>query len=148
MARRNIAGLCRGVLPPEFERLEQQIPEIQQFLEQNLPESVQGCVTLLTLNDEQIVIAANSPMVANFLRLHSAEIGQQLRETFNLEQNIRFRTIPDALLKTGGRDRLTEPEPEAVSEEAVSAIERNAQWIEDEKLRAAMLSLAKSLKKP
>lgn len=144
MARQDIAGLCRGVLPPEFAQLERQIPKIQKFFEQNLPESVQGCVTLLTLNDEQIVIAANSPMVANFLRLHSAEIEQQLRETFNLEQALKFRTIPDALMNTGSRDQL--PEPEAVSGEAVSAIERNAQWIEDEELRAAMLSLAKCLK--
>ena len=144
MARQDIAGLCRAVLPPEFERLKRQIPEIQKFLEQNLPESVQGCVTLLTLNDEQIVIAANTPMVANFLRLHSAEIKQQLRETFNLEQDLKFRTIPDALLKSRDQEQL--PEPEAVSGEAVNAIERNAQWIEDEELRAAMLSLAKSLR--
>ena len=145
MARRNMAGLCRGVLPPEFERLQQQIPEIQHFLEQNLPETVQGCVTLLTLNDEQIVIAANSPMVTNFLRLHSSEIEQQLRETFNLQQALKFRTIPDALLKTG-RSIEQMPAAEAVSGEAVSAIERNAQWIEDEELRAAMLSLAKCLR--
>jgi len=144
MARQNIAGLCRGVLPPEFERLARQIPRIQTFLEQNLPESVQGCVTLLTLNDEEIVIAANTPMVANFLRLHSIEIKQQLRETFNLEQELKFRTIPDALLKARAQEQL--PEPEAVSGEAVDAIERNAQWIEDEELRAAMLSLAKSLR--
>jgi hypothetical protein len=144
MARHNIAGLCRGVLPPEFGRLEQQIPEIQKFFEQNLPESVQGCVTLLTLNDEQIVIAANSPMVTNFLRLHSAEIEQQLRETFDLRQTLKFRTVPDALLKTGRRDQV--PEPESVSGEAVNAIERNAEWIEDEELRAALLSLAKCLR--
>ena len=140
-----LPGCAVGCYQPEFERLKQQIPEIQKFLEQNLPESVQGCVTLLTLNDEQIVIAANTPMVTNFLRLHSAEIGQQLRETFNLEQSLKFRTIPDTLLKTGGQDQL--PEPMVVSGEAISAIERNAKWIEDEKLRAAMLSLAKSLRK-
>jgi hypothetical protein len=144
MARQDIAGLCRGVLPPEFAQLERQIPKIQKFFEQNLPESVQGCVTLLTLNDEQIVIAANSPMVTNFLRLHSAEIEQQLRETFNLQQALKFRTVPDALMKMGRRDQL--PEPESVSGEAVSAIERNAEWVEDEDLRAALLSLAKCLR--
>jgi hypothetical protein len=146
MARRDIAGLCRGMLPPGFERLERLLPEIQAFLEQNLPEPVRGSVTLLTLNDEQIVIAGNSPMVANYLRLHSAEIEQQLRETFNLEQALKFRAIPDALLKGVSRDRLPEPVPEPVSAETVSAIERNAQWIEDEDLKAAMLSLAKCLR--
>jgi hypothetical protein len=33
-----------------------------------------------------------------------------------------------------------------VSEESVDALERNAQWIEDEDLKAAMLSLVESLK--
>ena len=145
MARHSIDRLCRGVLPPGFERVERQLPEIQQFLEQNLPESVQGCVHLLTLDDEKVVIAANSPLVTNFLRLHSSEISQQLRETFGLEQPLKFRTIPDALLETGRHE--SRARPREVSGNAVEAIERNARWIEDEQLREAMLSLAKSLRR-
>ena len=144
MARHSIDRLCRGVLPPGFERVERQLPEIQAFLEQNLPESVQGRVHLLTFDDEQIVIAADSPLVTNFLRLHSVEIAQQLREAFKLEQPLKFRTIPDALLETGRQ--VPRAQPREVSGEAVDAIERNAQWIEDEKLKSALLSLAKCLR--
>jgi hypothetical protein len=132
------------VLPPGFEQVTRLGPDIQRFLEQNLPAAVNQSVTLLTINQDEIVVAANSPMVANYLRLHSREIEQQLRETFKLEQALKFRTIPDSLLKLDNNEYR--PHPEQVSAESIEAIRRNAEWIEDEQLKAAMLSLAESLK--
>lgn len=143
MANREISRLCQSVLPPGFEQARQQLPIIQAFLEENLPEAVQQSVTLLSVNDEEIVIAANTPMVANYLRLHSAEIQQQLCETFQLQQKVIFRTIPDAMFNT--RRPVALPPPRVVSNESVTAIRRSAQWIEDDSLRAAILSLADSL---
>lgn len=132
------------MLPPGFEQVTRLGPDIQRFLEQNLPAAVNQSVTLLTINQDEIVVAANSPMVANYLRLHSREIEQQLREIFKLEQALKFRTIPDSLLKLDNNEYR--PHPEQVSAESIEAIRRNAEWIEDEELKAAMLSLAESLK--
>jgi len=146
MASRDISRLCQSVLPPGFEQVKRQLPQIQAFLEENLPEAVQHSVTLLTVNAEEIIIAASTPMVANYLRLHSAEIQQQLRETFQLEQQVKFRTIPDALFHARKQAKLQAPR--VVSNEAVRAIRRNALCIEDESLRAAMLSLVDSLGAP
>ena len=143
MGTKKISRLCQLVLPPGFEQVNHLGPEIQRFLEQNLPAAVNQAVTLLTLNQHEIVIAANSPMVANYLRLHSKEIAQQLRESFNLEQALKFRTVPDSLLKIDQKPRLREPRE--VGAESIKAIRRNAEWIEDEDLKAAMLSLAESL---
>jgi hypothetical protein len=144
MATKKISRLCQSVLPPEFEEVTRLGPRIQNFLEQNLPEAVNRSVTLLTVNQHEIVIAANSPMVANYLRLHSREIAQQLRETFQLEQTLKFRTVPDSLLKLDKNEY--QREPRQVSSESIDAIRRNAEWIEDEDLKAALLSLARSLK--
>ena len=143
MGTKKISKLCQSVLPPGFEQVNHLGPEIQRFLEQNLPAAVNQAVTLLTLNQHEIVSAANSPMVANYLRLHSKEIAQQLRESFHLEQALKFRTVPDSLLKIGHDQRLREPRD--VGAESIKAIRRNAEWIEDEDLKAAMLSLAESL---
>ncbi len=145
MGASKIGRLCQSILPPGFEQVKRQLPDIQAFLEQNLPEPVNRAVTLLTLNSDEIVIAANSPLVANYLRLHGKEIQQQLRETFKLEQTLKFRTIPDSMLKI---DLLPEStrKPGQVSPESIEALQLNAQWIEDEDLRAAILSLAQSLK--
>lgn len=143
MATRKISGLCRSVLPPEFEEINRLVPGVQKFLEQNLPEEVSQCVTLLTINQNEIVIAANTPMVANYLRLHSREIQQQLRETFKLEQALKFRSIPDAMLKLEKNEY--HGKTGQVGPEAIAAIKLNAQWIEDADLQAALLSLAESL---
>ena len=145
MATNKISRLCQSVLPPEFEQVTRLGPGIQRFLEQNLPATVNQSVTLLTINQDEIVVAANSPMVANYLRLHSREIEQQLRETFKLEQALKFRTIPDSLLKLEDNEYQRQT-PGQVSAESIDAIRRNAEWIEDEELKAAMLSLAESLK--
>ena len=144
MGNKRLDKLCQAVLPPGYRQIRRQGPRIQKFLEQNLPEPVNRCVTLLTLNDEEIVIAAASPTVVNFLRLHSGEIQQQLYETFNLQQRLRFRAIPDSLLQLQQRDS-TKP-PRQASAESIDAITRNAQWIEDEDLKSALLNLADSLK--
>jgi hypothetical protein len=143
MTSSKISRLCQSVLPAEFEQVRRQTPGLQHFLEENLPDAVKQSVTVLTINQDEIVIAANSPMVANYLRLHSREIQQQIRETFHFEQTLKFRTVPDSLLKLERQQSL--PQPRQVSAESVAAIKRNAQWIESEDLKAAMLSLAESL---
>jgi len=143
MASRDISRLCQAVLPPAFEQARQELPRIQKFLEENLPEAVRQSVTVLSVSAEHIAIAANTPMVTNYLRLHSAEIQQQLRETFQFEQQLKFRTIPDAMFQR--RRQLPAAPPKAVSSASIAAIRRNAQWIEDAELRAAMLALADSL---
>ena len=144
MGSSKISRLCQSVLPAEFEQVRRQAPGLQHFLEENLPEAVRQSVTVLTINQNEIVIAANSPMVVNYLRLHSKELQQQLRETFNFEQTLKFRTVPDSLLKIERHEHLRPPRQ--VSAESVEALKRNAQWIEDENLKAAILSLAEMLK--
>lgn len=143
MSLDRVDKLCRSVLPPGFEDVRRRLPEIQRFIEENLPQPVNRAVTLLTLDQEEIVVAASTPLVANYLRLHAREIQQQLRETFGLEQKLRFRSLPDSLL----RPPVAEPvrRPQAVDARSVEALRRNAEWIEDDNLREALLSLADSL---
>ena len=108
------------MLPAEFEQVKRQAPGLQHFLEENLPDAVKQSVTVLTINQDEIVIAANSPMVANYLRLHSRELQQQIRETFHFEQTLKFRTVPDSLLKLERQHSL--PQPRQVSDESVEAM--------------------------
>lgn len=143
MAGRDISRLCQSVLPAGFDEARRQLPKIQAFLDSNLPDTVTGSVTVLSVDAEQIVIAASTPVVANYLRLHGAEIRQQLVETLQLKQALRFRTIPDAMMRPRAPVKLQPPRQ--VSTGSVDAIRRNAQWIEDEALRQALLSLADGL---
>ena len=143
MGTHDIGRLCHAVLPPGFQQARRLLPQIQAFLDENLPETVRHRVTLLSVDAQRIVIAASTPLVTNYLRLHGSEISQQLRETFQLNQELRFRTIPDALLQQ--RKPAATPAPRVVSRESVDAIRRSAQWIEDDELRTSLLNLAESL---
>ena len=144
MSGRKIDRLCRAVLPAEYDRVTGLAPVVQQFLEENLPPPTNRAVTLLKAGEDEIVIAAFNPMVANYLRLHSAEIAQQLRESLGLEARLRFRTLPESMLRTAQRE--SRREPRTVSEGSIDAVRRGAEFVEDEQLRAALLSLAQSMK--
>jgi hypothetical protein len=144
MKGRKIDRLCRSVLPPGYDRMTRLAPVVQRFLEENLPPPTNRAVTLLKADDDEIVIAAFNPMVANYLRLHSAEIAQQLRESLGLEARVRFRTLPESMLRTARRE--PRPEPRAASESSIDAVRRGAESVDDEQLRAALLSLARSMK--
>ena len=125
MATNKISRLCQSVLPAEFEQVKRQAPGLQHFLEENLPEAVQQSVTVLTINQDEIVIAASSPMVANYLRLHSRELQQQLREAFSFEQTLKFRTVPDSLLKLEQPQSLPQPRRSVPNRSRRSSVMRN-----------------------
>ena len=144
MSGRRIDRLCRSMLPPGYDRVTRLAPAVQRFLEENLPPPANQAVALLKADDDEVVIAAYNPMVANYLRLHSAEITQQLHETLGLEARLRFRTLPESMLRTAQREPQREPRP--VSERSIDAVRRGAEFVEDEQLRAALLSLARSMK--
>ena len=59
---------------------------------ENLPEPVNQQVFVINFSSEEIVVAASSPQVANYLRLYVAEVQQQIQETFQLSLgNIKSR---------------------------------------------------------
>ena len=145
MSGGRIGPLCESLLPAGYDRVSKLGSRIQQFLRGNLPEPLNRTVTLLTVDDDEIVIAANTPVVANYLRLHQGELQQQLRESLGLGQRLRFRSLPQSMLRV---DRpVAKRAPRRVSEQSIEALERNASWIEDEDLRRALLELAQSLKR-
>ncbi len=144
MTTKTIAQWSKSVLPDNFKQVSNQTLVIQQFLMEHLPEPINQQVSVINLSSEEIVVAASSPQVANYLRLYVAEVQQQIQETFQLSQTLKICTVPESMLKIGcppGSDK-----PSKVSRETVAAISRNAGWIEDKNLKQSLESLAKTLK--
>ena len=135
----------KSVLPDNFEQVNRQTLAIQQFLVEHLPESVNLQLSVINISTQEIVIAAANPQVANYLRLYVAEIQQQIHETFKLTQKLKIRTVPDSLLQIDNPGESSKPSK--VSGETVAAIDRSADWIDDEGLKQSLQSLAETLKK-
>jgi len=145
MTTKTLAQWSKSVLPDNFKQVSEQTLAIQQFLMEHLPEPINQQVSVINFSSEEIVVVASSPQVANYLRLYIAEIQQQIQETFQLSQSLTIRTAPDSLLKIDRPPDLGKPSK--VSSETVAAISRNARWIEDDKLKQSLESLANTLKK-
>lgn len=144
MSNKRLSSWCQSILPVNFRQIKSQTSKYQQFLREQLPDSVSASVQVINVSKEEIVIAVSSASVTNFLRMHSRELQQQIQETFNTSQKLIFKTMPDSLLQIEQRPKVRKPV--RVSDESIESISNNAQWIEDEKLKQALQSLARQLK--
>lgn len=144
MTTKTLAQWSKSVLPDNFKQVSNQTLVIQQFLMEHLPEHVNQQVSVINFSSEEIVVAASSPQVANYLRLYVAEIQQQIQETFQVTQTLKICTVPESLLKI--ECPPLSGKPSKVSNETVENISRSADWIEDENLKQSLESLANTLK--
>ncbi|MFT5658908.1 MAG: hypothetical protein ACI9KN_002189 [Gammaproteobacteria bacterium] len=135
-----------SALPENFGRVSRDTSAIQQFLRKQLPDPMNQQVTVVNLTDEEIIIAVADPQITNYLRLYSTEIQQQIQETFNLKQVLKVRTMPNSMLKPSSTSTSV-MKPSRVKPETAQALQRGADWIEDEKLKEALKSLASCLNK-
>ena len=144
MSRKPLDQWFQSVLPEDFSQVSAEMKDIQKFLREQLPEPINQQVSVLNCSDEDIVIAAADPQIANYLRLYLVEVQQQIHETFGTTKKLKIQTMPDSLLKVGSRPRSSKPV--RVSQQTADAISKNANWVEDEDLRNSLLSLVSSLK--
>ncbi len=144
MTTKTLAQWSKSVLPDNFKQVSKQTLEIQQFLMEHLPEAIKQQVSVLNFSSEEIVVAASSPQVANYLRLYVAEVQQQIQETFQLSQKLIIRTAPESLMNIDSPPESGKPS--RVSSETTAAIIRGARWIEDENLKQSLEALADALK--
>jgi len=145
MSRKPLDQWCKSILPDNFSQVSTQTNAIQKFLREHLPEPINQQVSAINCNDEEIIIAAADPQVANYLRLYVAEVQQQIHETLGMTQRLKIQAMPESILTVGSRPPSSKPG--RVSQQTVEAITRNANSVEDEALKKNLLSLASHLKK-
>ncbi len=143
MTSGNIKTFCHSVLPENFNQVSRQVRRCQQALQATLPGSIGSMVQALTVEAGKVSIAANSPVVANYLRLHLPVIEQALTDIIGPKPVIEIKTRPASLASVPGAPRPAQPKP--VNPEAIARLASSSSAIEDEALREAMQALAKTL---
>ena len=100
-------------------------------------------VQVLTVHSNVVSVAANSPVVANYLRLHLDDLQRTLSSIVGPNVRIDIKTRPASLsdVELPGKPR----QPRSVSSSTAARLSSNAESIEDETLRAALQSLARTL---
>ena len=143
MSNKRLFSWCQSILPANYHQIKNKTARIQQFFDEHLPDSISQRIQVINTTETEIVIAVEDPQITNYLRLHQREMQQQLLETFNIRRSLKFRTVPEGMLKPGSRPGFRQPM--RVSHETAESIKRNAQWVEDSELKQALESLAGSI---
>ncbi len=137
-----LAGLCIKWLPKDFRRHSAVIAQYQQFFDSHQGEAVYRQVRVLNASDKQLLLALPSPALVNYLRLHGAQLQQEIQQLFGASPSLKLVVRP-----FGGIERTaTKLQPPAHVSRSVSArVRKSADGIEDESLRQALIALAQSI---
>ena len=144
MTAKSLKHWCHSVLPANFNQVSNDTSKIQQFLIDNIPETINQGLRVMNITQDEILVAVASPQIANYLSLHALEIEQQVREGLNLDRKLKFRSMPESIFEVETHTSTNKTRP--VAPETVDAISRSANWIEDDRLKQALKSLAQTLR--
>ncbi|MFT5505106.1 MAG: hypothetical protein ACI845_003047 [Gammaproteobacteria bacterium] len=142
---KSIKQLCRNLLPENYHQIIGEVGRIQAFIEEVLPDDIKSNVDVINANDNQVVIAADSAQIANYLNLYRQELEQQIRETFGSQQNLIIKTLPGEVRRPATRPEV--PKPNKLSSETADQVDKGADWIEHDGLRESLKALAKTLRR-
>ena len=144
MSNKRLSSWLQSILPANYKHIKSETAQLQNFLCEQLSEPVAKRIQVINVTGEEIVVAVADPQITNYLRLHNRELQQQIHETFALKQTLKFKTMPETVLQLSERPKAAKPGK--VSNETAEVITSNTQWIEDENLKNALDSLARTLK--
>jgi hypothetical protein len=109
------------------------------LVQELLPETLKAHCRVLSVRDETLVLAADSPVWAARLKFHSSQLVKQL----NRQQTVKLRTV---------RIRVRPPEKQLVTERrntplklginSATALRQAADSVSDPDLKSALLRLA------
>jgi len=141
---RKVSNWMKACLPAEFRERSSTIQQYQQFFLQQTTDAVFPMVEVLNVNDQQLVLAVPSPALVNYLRLHVPQISAQLEELFHCRLDIKIVAQPESMEESDSSPKR--PAIRHYPDSVCKQIQKSAVSLDDEHLREAVLSLAKTLK--
>ena len=139
-----VSSLFRKLLPHNFQQKNATIQQYQQFFHSQTGDAVYQMVEVMNVTDSVLTLSVPSPALVNYLRLHSVEIRQQITEQFGIFLDLKIIAQPGSL-ETGSQKRALKP-PRHFSEDVCIKLRKSASSVDDEALRAALISLSKAIK--
>ena len=141
---RTVASIFSKVLPPDYARKRAELDQLQQFFSSQESDAVFAMVRVVNLTHEYLHVTLPNATLSAYLRLHSMQIKQMLRENFNIDVELKISTRPEA------SEQKAQPKMKAnrdFSEASREQMQQSAQYIEDDALKAALDSLSQTLAK-
>lgn len=126
-----------GVLPRLLER-QRLLAELDQQLSRLLPPPLDAHCKVLNLRGDCLILAVDSPLMANRLRFQTRTLLQQLAAV----KSVTVRTIQLRILPPTARATRKTRKNNPLSEANARLLRQTADALQDEGLRAALLRVA------
>lgn len=135
--------LNQGELKPLIEQA-LKIHQVNQALQPLLPEAVRGQVQVATLKSGSVLLDVPNASMLTVLRYQAPELLSKLRQIKGLAglASVKFRIAPPHV------ERTTQEQPtefKRISPQTAALLQATAEKLEDEGLKAALLSLAQKV---
>lgn len=132
--------LHQGELKPLIEQA-LKIHQVNLALQPLLPEAFRGKVQVATIKSGSVVLDVPNASMLTVLRYQGSDILSQLRQLPGLAglASVKFRIAPPTVER---KIEAPAPETKRISEETAALLRSTADKLEDENLKAALLSLA------
>ena len=137
-----VQAIYKRLLPQDFVAKRALIRQYQQFFADCKTDAVFQMVEVLNVTEDYLHVSLPNPPLANYFRLHGAEVRQQIREQFNRDLQIKISVQPQG----GGQGAEQQHRPLAHYDQAVTEqISKSADALDDDELKAALKSLSQTL---
>ncbi len=139
-----VSRWLKACLPDSYQKKTTSIQQYQAFFDEETSDAVFAMVEVLNVSDRELTLAVPSPALVNYLRLHESQLQAQIEALFHHKLTIRVVAQPE--LMEADEDRLKHKQPKQYSDSVCTQIQKSAASLEDNDLRNALISLAKTLK--
>jgi hypothetical protein len=132
-------------LPQNFAQQTARINQFQAFFDALDNDPVFAQVRVLKVDPALVTLALPSATLANYLRLYSRDIQQQLADSFHQHYALNVVASPEAFYQRQQESGLAPAKK--VSKSMCDRIKASAETIEDDEVRRSLLSLARSMQR-
>jgi hypothetical protein len=139
-----VSSLFGKLLPDNFQQKSATIQQYQQFFYSRTGDAIYQMVEVMNVTDSTLTLAVPSPGLVNYLRLHSLDLRQQISEQFGVLLELKIVAQPGSLEPDDQRNALKPARH--FSRDVCEKLRKSASSVDDEALRAALISLSRAIK--
>lgn len=140
-----VTKLFKGLLPEGFQQKRSLIQQYQHFFKSQQSDAVFQMVQVVNVTDRYLHVSVPNPALATYLRLHSEQIQQKMRHNFGSILELKVSARPEDMRNYEHKQKL--PPARHFSKKVCDRINNSVESIDDEALKAALISLSKTIRK-
>lgn len=140
---KKVSSWLKGILPDDFVTKQAEFDQMNAFLHHYFGHDVFKHLDLMSCVAKKVVIAADSPQVAGFLKMKQQQLIKDMKDQLSVDYRLLIKTIPKGT-RTINQLQMPKVKNSVLGSQVIKNLSKG---IEDEQLRASLEKLAKAINK-